>query len=232
MCSRFRNLICCVLVVALAGSASAALPDGWVSQDVGDEGLAGSADYVDGTFTVNGSGHDIWDNSDDFHYCYTPVSGDTEISARVVSITNGTNEWRKAGVMIRESLAGESTHNMTVMTNPDNQPDGVVNHASSFQGRTTTGGGSVNNDYNPVGYTAMPWYVRLIRSGNNFTGSVSPDGVVWTDIATRATVMATEVYAVTRAGLLPEHPAVLLRDWLLTAEGQATVAKSGYVPYE
>ena len=89
---RIIYLLFLALLLVPVSTASAALPDGWSSQDIGDEGQVGSADYVAGTFTVNGSGHDIWDNSDDFHYCYTSVSGDTTISARVVSITNGTHD--------------------------------------------------------------------------------------------------------------------------------------------
>jgi phosphate transport system substrate-binding protein len=40
----------------------------------------------------------------------------------------------------------------------------------------------------------------------------------------------TEVYAVVRRGLPATSPAVRLRDWLLTPEGQQVVAESGYVP--
>ena len=40
----------------------------------------------------------------------------------------------------------------------------------------------------------------------------------------------TEVYVVTAQSLDPDSNAVLLRDWLLTPEGQAVVAESGYVP--
>ncbi len=42
----------------------------------------------------------------------------------------------------------------------------------------------------------------------------------------------TEVYAVTRSDLDPEHPAALLRDWLLTEEGQGVIAETGYVPLQ
>lgn len=42
--------------------------------------------------------------------------------------------------------------------------------------------------------------------------------------------LVTEVYAVTRADAPPDSAAARLRDWLLTDEGQAAVAKSGYVP--
>ena len=42
--------------------------------------------------------------------------------------------------------------------------------------------------------------------------------------------LVTEVYAVVRADAPADSPAVLLRDWLLTPDGQAAIASSGYVP--
>lgn len=49
-------------------------------------------------------------------------------------------------------------------------------------------------------------------------------------IATREYSLTTEVYAAVRADAPDDSPAVMLRDWLLTAEGQAIVEESGYVP--
>jgi ABC-type phosphate transport system substrate-binding protein len=49
-------------------------------------------------------------------------------------------------------------------------------------------------------------------------------------IANGSYPLATEVYVVIRADAAVEDPARLLRDWLLTEEGQAIVAKSGYIP--
>ncbi len=58
------------------------------------------------------------------------------------------------------------------------------------------------------------------------------DGVLPTPetIADGTYPLATEVYAVIRAAAAPDDPARLLRDWLLTEEGQAVVAESGYIP--
>jgi phosphate transport system substrate-binding protein len=61
---------------------------------------------------------------------------------------------------------------------------------------------------------------------------IGVDGVPPTseNIADRSYPLTTEVYAVIREGLRDDHSAVLLRDWLLGAEGQAVVEESGYVP--
>jgi len=69
-----------VLVDALAGSAMA-----WTGVDVGTPTPGGAAfDEATGTWTIDGNGHDIWDNSDNFHYVYKYLVGDGSISARVV----------------------------------------------------------------------------------------------------------------------------------------------------
>ncbi|MHC4206501.1 MAG: hypothetical protein ACYSTT_17755, partial [Planctomycetota bacterium] len=56
-----------------------------------------------GTYTMVGSGSDIWGNADEFQYAYKTLTGVGSIVARVQSVEN-TNNWAKAGVMIRETL--------------------------------------------------------------------------------------------------------------------------------
>jgi len=62
-----------------------------------------------GTYTMTDSGTDIWYQSDEFHYAYKTLNGAGSITARVDSIQN-TNDWAKAGVMIRETLDADSAH--------------------------------------------------------------------------------------------------------------------------
>jgi len=46
----------------------AGLPSPWRNRDVGPVAIAGSASYSGGTFTVTGSGADIWSTADEFHF--------------------------------------------------------------------------------------------------------------------------------------------------------------------
>src|SRR5205085_2426285 len=64
-------------------SASTALPAGWSSADIGSPTAAGSAQYVNGTFTVKGAGI-LWNYADMFRYAYQPFTGDITITSRVV----------------------------------------------------------------------------------------------------------------------------------------------------
>jgi phosphate transport system substrate-binding protein len=58
------------------------------------------------------------------------------------------------------------------------------------------------------------------------------EGVIpdYKSIQSRSYPYTTEVYAVVRTDQPHDSLAYLIRDWVLTADGQATVTKSGYVP--
>jgi type II secretory pathway pseudopilin PulG len=156
--------------------------DCWQNQDIGDVGAAGSANESDDTWTIDASGVDIWDYTDGFHYVYQSLSGDGQIIARVVSVEY-TNAWAKAGVMIRETLDGDSKHAMMVVT-PGN--------GTAFQRRTSTGGISDND--NVTGRVA-PYWVKLKRVGNVFSGYESSNCSTWTQVGSSVTItMATDVY--------------------------------------
>jgi regulation of enolase protein 1 (concanavalin A-like superfamily) len=161
----------------------APLPSPWASQDIGAVGLGGSATYntSTSTFTVSGSGGDIWHSADNFRFVHQTASGDCSIVARVTSMTN-PHVWAKAGVMIRESL-NSNARNVAIFVTPSN---GV-----SSQYRTATGGSSVNT--RTTGLTA-PYWVRVTRTGNTFVTARSADGVTWTTMHTVTVTMASNVY--------------------------------------
>ena len=124
-----------------------------------------------GTYTMTGSGTDIWDNADEFHYAFKTLTGAGSIVARVNSVQN-TNAWAKAGVMVRETLDPGSKHAFAAIT-PEN---GVA-----AQGRDMTDGVSFND--NEAGITAPHW-VRLERDlAGNFSVTHSANGTTWAPVA-------------------------------------------------
>jgi len=147
------------------------LPPPWVHADIGSVGRSGDAAYAGGVFTISGSGGDIWDNADGFHFVYQPLIGDGEISTRVSSVQN-TDGWAKAGVMIRENLTAGSRHAFMAIT-PGN--------GSAFQRRAIANGGSAHTAGASVG---APYWVRLVRAGDTFTGYISADGTAWSQVGT------------------------------------------------
>jgi hypothetical protein len=129
----------------------------------------------DGVVTMGASGADIWDTADQFRYAYKTLNGDGSIIARVDSISNITNNWTKAGVMIRQSTAAGSQHSMTVITG--NFWAAGAGNGASFQGRPTANAASVNND--AASAVAPPYYVKVERVGDIITGFISADGAEW-----------------------------------------------------
>src|ERR1051325_6156489 len=72
-----------VSVTAAAPPPSSALPAPWTDQDIGAVGVAGTAtfDSASSTFTIDGSGSDIWGTADAFHFVSQPWTGDGAIDA-------------------------------------------------------------------------------------------------------------------------------------------------------
>jgi hypothetical protein len=127
-----------------------------------------------GTFTMTGSGEDIWDVGpaggpfhDEFRYAFKVLNGAGSIVARLESVEN-TNEWAKAGVMIRETLEAGSAHAMMVVT-----PGSGV----SFQRRPDAGGASADDTTAGI---AAPYWVKIERDlAGNFKTYSSADGSSW-----------------------------------------------------
>ena len=170
MCRKLICLASVVLVLSLVNSALALGPNGWFDEDINTTG--GSGTESNGTFSISGEGADIWGSSDAFHYTFKQLEGDGEMIARVVSNGTGSNDWAKGGVMIREMLDAGSVHAMTVIT-------GGSGGGAGFQWRPEADNGS-SSVHDPSPAIAPPYWVKIVRQGNTFSGYLSADGVTWT----------------------------------------------------
>jgi len=79
-------------------------------QDVGTVLHAGSVQYDNGkqTYKVSGSGENMWFGTDDFHFVWKKASGDVALAANIDFVGAGGNAHRKAVLMIRQTLDGNS----------------------------------------------------------------------------------------------------------------------------
>ena len=153
----------------------------WLTKDIGVPGYTGGASLASGVFTILGGGDDIWNTADKFRSTYQSGSGDCTVVARVNAVGN-TDAWAKAGVMIRETLTPGSKHAFMCLT-PGN--------GAAFQSRSATGGSSLN--VNTIGIVA-PYWVKVTRAGNVFTGYTSANGTTWTQIGQQTIPMTVNVY--------------------------------------
>ncbi|MHC4324714.1 MAG: LamG domain-containing protein, partial [Planctomycetota bacterium] len=157
-------------------------PRDWTQQGVAELSLwfrgypTSTGSFVEtpaGTFTITGSGADIWETADEFHYAYRMLTGVGSIQARVLSMDN-THDWAKAGVMIRETLDPGSVHASMVLT----PAQGV-----SFQRRPSTDAASTSDNSATGGSEAAPYWVKIERDfAGSFTASSSTNGSTWTPL--------------------------------------------------
>ena len=84
--------------------------------DIGNPKNAGSCVYdgVTHTYTIKGSGYNIWFNRDEFHYIFKKIKGDFIATANFDFIGTTGNNHRKIGWMIRESTDEKSIELNTV----------------------------------------------------------------------------------------------------------------------
>ena len=166
-------------------------PSPWKSGDIGGSISHGAYGYANGTFTISASGSDIWNTSDQQGYTYQAFSGDLTIIARVTSLStyrglaaDGSDQWAKAGVMIRESLDANAKV-VNCFVTPGNGAD--------VQSRSTAGAAMVNNG--GIGGVVAPSWVRLQRAGDVMTGSISTDGSTWQTVTSVTVPMNQVVFA-------------------------------------
>jgi len=163
--------------IAITVLSASPLSPPWVDQDIGVTSPAGSASIAEGVISVTGSGSDIWYASDQFHFLYQGLTGDGEIVARVTDVQD-VNAWSKAGVMIRSDLTVNSAYAFMLVT---------PQMGAASQHRTTSGAKAVGPTI--TGVTAPVW-VKVTRSGSNFTTAWSQNGTTWTVVETVSVTMA------------------------------------------
>ena len=81
----------------------------------GDIGTVLHAGYVEydaakRSYTIAGSGENMWFASDAFQFAWKKVSGDVTLTADISFLGKGVNEHRKAVLMIRQSLDSDSPY--------------------------------------------------------------------------------------------------------------------------
>ncbi len=127
----------------------------------------------DGVVQIGAAGADIWGSADQFRYVYKSFSGDGEMIVRVDDIDNIVDLWCKAGPMIRQDLTAGAANAMLAIT-------GGNGGGASMQWREAAGGESDSQRLLEGTMTiTRPYYARLVREGNTFTGYVSEDGEEW-----------------------------------------------------
>ncbi len=82
------------------------------NKDIGEPTLAGMSAYDANTqtYTIKGSGYNIWFDRDEFQYLYNTLEGDFILTANFGFKGEGVDAHRKIGLMVRESDDEKAAH--------------------------------------------------------------------------------------------------------------------------
>lgn len=178
-----------ILILTLFAFAA----DEWQSEDIGDT-EKGSTEIKGEEITIVANGVDIWDTADACRYVYREVTGDFEMSARIVSLERA-NEWSKVGIMARQNL-DPGSQNTFVNVTPD--------HGLKMIHRDTPGASTGPSPW--AKNAEAPVWVRLVRKGNEFSSFWSEDGKKWDP---------TDVVGVDGDGVTPSVAEIEMEDPIL-----------------
>jgi TolB protein len=134
--------------------------------DIGKVGQTGSVEFnsQDSTYTISGSGSNMWFNSDELHYVWKQATGDVSIEADITWVGDGADAHRKACLIIRQSLDTSAVYADAAI-----HGDGLT----SIQYRKNSGGDTREVQSN----ISSPERVRIEKIGEYISMSVaSADG--------------------------------------------------------
>ncbi|MGL5018897.1 MAG: LamG-like jellyroll fold domain-containing protein [Luteolibacter sp.] len=155
-----------VSTVPPTAGSSIPVTSAWTVQNIGGATTAGSQTIGATTASLTGSGMGLEEVSDSIRFAWRTLTGDGTLTARVTGFAANNGGKAFGGVMLRSSLDREST-----------------NVAASV---ISGGGLRFTRRFEEAAYTEptthalrAPYWVRVKRVGNNFTGFRSEDGITW-----------------------------------------------------
>jgi TolB protein len=112
---RIAVIVCICSVLGGRVEAQNAGAPGGIFESHGDVGTvlhAGSVDYdaTKRTYTITGSGENMWLGADAFQFVWKKISGDVTLTADISFLTTTGNEHKKAVLILRQTLDGDSVY--------------------------------------------------------------------------------------------------------------------------
>lgn len=142
-------------------------PDLWTAVGVGTVPATVGYAQSNGVATITAGGVGIQGSgaADDFYYLQQAVTGNAQITARVVSVQNVSGASSRAGVMMREVATRDSREIFMGLTS-------LGGGRLIWRGTPGSSGGSAASVNSTL---ALPYWVQLTRVGNVFTAYTAPD---------------------------------------------------------
>ena len=193
------KLWCAVALLISAGSLSVmAQSSEMYSGDVnytGDYGGYHSYSAENDTYTINGSGSDVWGTSDQFYYVYKmqEVDQDFDYIVKINNFDGSANSWMKAGLMVRECgwESYDESGNMNGFSQfgdsryfsiASQKANGAEEKRWTCQWRADQGANVDDNSSWRLGAFSYPSWQRIRRMGDTYISYISTDGENWTQV--------------------------------------------------
>jgi hypothetical protein len=166
--------------------------------DIGNPAIPGKVILMKNGIDIYAGGADIWGTIDEFNFVYIERTGNFDLVSRVANL-DAANLYTKAGLMAREDLTPGSRH-IFFQVFSDNNHRNNNNGGYEFQYRRTRD--SLMKAIYPKSYIGNPEFpvkypntwIRLQRSGNQFTGYYSTDGKNWKAYTTYTLNLPPKIY--------------------------------------
>lgn len=170
-----------------ADSGSYILP--WRKMDISARSIVklpfyGNTTLKDSTLTVVGSGTGIKGIADQFQYAFQKLVDDGYIETQLTSLDE-VNTLCQAGLMFRENLEQNSANIYLSLS----AAQGLVLSARDSAGLATT------NLVTNAAINTFPYWLRMVRTGDNFVALVSTDRQNWTEVGSKVIKMNRLIYA-------------------------------------
>ena len=151
--------------------------------DIGECKNEGFAQYdpYDQTYSIGGSGTNMWAKQDEFHYLWTTLQGDFILRAEIQFMGDGVDPHRKTGWIVKNNLNSETKH-----VNASVHGDGLT----SLQYRKTIGGETEE----VVSADTTAQVIQLERRGSTYIMSTAKFGEEFTTVELNDMEMDKEVY--------------------------------------
>ncbi len=177
-----------VTVEAIPASPGLAVAEAWTAINIGDATTAGNQSLGTSTASLTGSGMGFQELSDSLRYVWKPLTGDGSITGRVTGFSANNGGKALGGLMMRSSSKRESS----------NVAASVISGGGVQFTRRTEDASYTE----PTQHTLRaPYWVRMVRIGNEFTAYRSADGVTWVQQGSPTTIAAIPASAVWGLGV-------------------------------
>jgi hypothetical protein len=142
------------------------------SSVVGDYAQSGSQ------LGIAGQGADIWGSVNEYSGIYLPrAAHDGTVATVEVTKQQNTDQWAKAGIIVRNDVTGANTSGGYVLLAETPGNGYILDWDANGDGQLDSQSGGTQT-------AVYPSWLKLVRSGTTYTGYYSTDDVNWTPVGT------------------------------------------------